>query len=132
MSANTQTERKDYPSLPEPASPLLVHLCPWCDAIHRHEEDLARLDDPEEHFQVVEDVSKNLFLRNAKVNVLVIRVGTLVDDPIHVQIEIVKLWNLEKKKEKQNKCNDCVLKIVKIHSATVLKSHQFVKDEDIH
>lgn len=32
----------------------------------------------------MEDVSENLFLRNAKVDVLVIGVGALMDDPIHV------------------------------------------------
>lgn len=89
-----------YPSLPESPASLLVHLCPWCHAIHRHEEDLARLDDPEEHLQVMEDVSKNLLLRNAKVDILVVRVGALMNNPVHVQIEIVKFWNLKSKKIK--------------------------------
>lgn len=87
-----------YPSPPESPASLLVHLCPWCHAIHRHEEDLARLDDPEEHLQVMEDVSKNLLLRNAKVDILVVRVGALMNNPVHVQIEIVKFWNLESEK----------------------------------
>ncbi len=90
-----------HPSLPESPSSLLVHLCPRCHAIHRHEEDLARLDDPEEHLQVMEDVGENLFLRNAKVDILVVGVGTLMDNPIHVQIEIVKFGNL--KRERNNK-----------------------------
>lgn len=44
----------------------------------------------------MEDVSKNLFLRNAKVDIFVVGVGTLMDDPVHVQIEIVKFWNLKR------------------------------------
>lgn len=51
----------------------------------------------------MEDVSKNLFLRNAKVDILVIRVGTLMDDPIHVQIEIVKFWNLKNERGGKNR-----------------------------
>lgn len=46
----------------------------------------------------MEDVCKNLFLRDAKVDVLVIGMGTLVDNPIHVQIQIVKLWDLKNRK----------------------------------
>lgn len=83
---------------PESPSSLLVHLCSWCHTIHSHEENLARLDDPEENLQVMEDVCKNLFLRDAKVDVLVIGMGTLVDNPIHVQIQIVKLWDLKNRK----------------------------------
>lgn len=87
------------PCLPESPSSLLVHLCPWCHAIHRHEEDLTRLDNPEENLQVMKDVGKNLLLRNAKVDILIIWVGALMNNPIHVQIEIVKLWNLKSEKE---------------------------------
>lgn len=81
-------------SVPESSTSLLVHLCPWRHPVHSHEEDLPWLDDPEEHLQVMEDVSKYLFLRDAKVDILIIRVRALVDDAVHVQIEIVKLWNL--------------------------------------
>lgn len=84
-----------YPSLPEASSSLLVHFCSWCHTIHSHKEDFARLDDPEEHLQVMKDVCKNLFLRNAKVDILIIRVGALMDDSIHVKVEIVEFWNLK-------------------------------------
>lgn len=87
-------------SLPESASSLLVHLGPGCHTIHCHEEDLARLDDSEEHLQVMENVSENLFLRDAEVNVLIIWVGALVDDAIHIQVEIVELWNLREERKK--------------------------------
>lgn len=84
------------PSLPESPSSLLVHLCPRCHTIHCHEENFARLDDSEEYLHVMEDVSKNLLLRNAKVNILIIWVWTLMNNPVHVQIEIVKFWNLKR------------------------------------
>lgn len=93
-----QKENKQT-SLPKSASSLLVHLCPWRHAVHSHEENLARLDDPEEHLQVVEDVSEDLFLGDAEVDVLIVGVGTLVNDPIHVQVEIVEFWNLKRKKQ---------------------------------
>lgn len=97
-------------SLPESSTSLLVHLCPWCHAVHGHEEDLPWLDDPEEHLQVMEDVSKNLLLRDAKVDIFIVGVRALVDDAVHVQIEIVKLWNLREERK--------LLKIhLKIHSA---------------
>lgn len=81
--------------LPEPPSSLLVHFCSRRHAVHRHEENLARLDDPEEHLKIVEDVCKNLLLRNAKVDILVIRVGALMNNSIHVKIEIVEFGNLK-------------------------------------
>lgn len=86
--------------LPEPPSSLLVHFCSRRHAIHRHEEDLAGLDDPEEHLKIMEDVCKNLLLRNAKVDIFVIRVGALMNNPIHVQIEIVEFRNLKNNKQK--------------------------------
>lgn len=74
----------------------MVHFCSRRHAVHRHEKDLAGLDDPEEHLQIVEDVCKNLLLRNSKVDILVIGVGALMNDSIHVQIEIVEFGNLWK------------------------------------
>lgn len=82
-------------NLPESSSSLLVHFCSWRHAIHRHEEDLAWLDDPEEHLQIVEDVCKNLLLRNSKVDILVIGMGALMNNSIHVKIEIVEFGNLK-------------------------------------
>lgn len=43
----------------------------------------------------MKDVCKNLFLRNAKVDILIIRVGALMDNSIHVKVEIVEFWNLK-------------------------------------
>lgn len=71
---------------PESSATLLVHFCTGSDSIHRHEEDLSGLDDAEEHLQVVEDVGKNLLLRDAKVYILIIGVWALVDDAVHVQV----------------------------------------------
>lgn len=73
----------------------MVHFCSWRNAVHRHEEHLARLNDPEEHLQIVEDVGKNLLLRNSEVDILVVGVGALMDDSIHVEIEIVEFRNLK-------------------------------------
>lgn len=48
----------------------------------------------------MKDVGKYLFLRYAEVDILIIGVGALVNNSIHVQIEIVKFWNLRSKKKK--------------------------------
>lgn len=80
--------------LPESPASLLVHLCPGCHTIHCHEKDLAWLNNSKENLHIVEDVSKNLLLRDAKMDILIIWMGALMNDPIHVQIEIVKLWYL--------------------------------------
>ena len=47
------------------------------------------------HLNIIEDVVENLVLRDAKRWVVIIGVGTDVDDAIHVQIEVIKLWNLQ-------------------------------------
>lgn len=79
---------------PEPSATLLVHFGPGCDSIHSHEEHLPGLDDAKEHFEVVEDVGKDLLLSDTEVYVLVVGVRALVDDPVHVQVQIIKLWDL--------------------------------------
>lgn len=50
----------------------------------------------------MKDVAKYLFLRYAEVDVLIIGVGALMNNSIHVQIEIVKFWNLRSKAENKN------------------------------
>lgn len=86
---------EELQSLPEPSSSLLVHLCSRRHTVHRHEENLARLDDPEEHLKIMENVCKDLLLRNAKVDVFIIWVGALMNNSIHVKIEIVEFGNLK-------------------------------------
>lgn len=70
--------------IPESSSTLLVHLGPGGNSIDRHEEHFPGLNNAKEHFQVVKNVSKYLLLRNTEVNVLIIRVGTLMDDTVHI------------------------------------------------
>ena len=43
----------------------------------------------------MKDVSEDLLLRDAEVRVVIVRVGTCVDDPIHVQVQVVKFRNLQ-------------------------------------
>lgn len=83
----------------------MIHFCSWRHTIHRHKEDLARLDDPEKYLKIMEDVCKDLLLRNTKVDILVIRVGALMNNSIHVKIEIVEFGNLEKQ-WKKSKCKN--------------------------
>ena len=47
------------------------------------------------HLNIIKDIVENLVLRDAKRWVVIIGVGADVDDAIHVQIEVIKLWNLQ-------------------------------------
>lgn len=71
-------------AIPESSSTLLVHLGPGCNTIDSHEEHFPGLNNAKEHLQVVKNISKYLLFRNTEVYVLIIGVGTLVDDPIHI------------------------------------------------
>lgn len=42
----------------------------------------------------MENVGKNLLLRDAEVDVLVVGVGALMNDAVHVQVEVIELGNL--------------------------------------
>jgi len=57
---------------PEPPRPLLVHLCPRGHPIHGHVEHFARFDDPEQHLNVVENVTEYLVFCDTKVRVAVV------------------------------------------------------------
>ena len=72
----------------------MIHLCPRCHSIDGHEEHLPWLDHSEEHLDVVEDVRDDLLLRNPKVWIIVVGVRAVVDDPVHVEVQVVKLRNL--------------------------------------
>lgn len=48
------------------------------------------------HLNVVTDVLEDLFLRDAEVGVVVLGVGAHVDHAIHVQVQVVKLRQLNK------------------------------------
>ena len=47
------------------------------------------------NLKVVHDISEDFFFCNSKVRVVIFWVRTDMDDAIHVQVEIVKLWNLK-------------------------------------
>ena len=47
------------------------------------------------YLQIGEDVVEYLVLRYSKGRVIIVRVGAVVDDPVHVKVEIVKLGNLQ-------------------------------------
>lgn len=49
----------------------------------------------------MEDIGEDLLLGDAEVHVLVVGVRALVDDPVHVQVQMIKLWDLGKGKKKQ-------------------------------
>lgn len=39
-------------------------------------------------------VQENLVFADAKLDVIIVRMGAIMDDPVHVQIQVIKLGNL--------------------------------------
>lgn len=76
---------------------LLIHFGTWCDTIYGQEKQLLRLDQVEELVDVVVNVLKDLRLLQMEVDITIIRVRAVVDNPVHVQVEIVELRNLRKR-----------------------------------
>jgi hypothetical protein len=72
---------------PEPPTPLLVHLGARGDAVDREEEQLLGFDDGKQVRDVVEDGEEDVVFRDAERGVIVVRVRTVVDDAVHVQVE---------------------------------------------
>ena len=74
------------------AGALLVHLRPRCDTVNGHEEELLRLDLPEQMLDIVEYLDEHLVfgqtLGGGGVGVIV---GTVVNDAVHVQVKTVEL-----------------------------------------
>jgi hypothetical protein len=69
-----------------PSTTLLVHLCPWSNAIDSHEEHLLGLNHAKQDLNVVENVGKYFFFCDAEMWVVVIRMRTIVNYAIHVEI----------------------------------------------
>lgn len=46
----------------------------------------------------MKDVGEDLLLCDAEVHVLIVGVRALVDDPVHVQVQIIKLRDLSKER----------------------------------
>ena len=42
----------------------------------------------------MENISNNLFLRDSEMDIVIIWVGAIMDDAIHIKIEVVKFWDL--------------------------------------
>ena len=78
----------------ESPRPLLVHLRTRGHAINCHEEQLLRLYLAEEVLDIVEDLDEHLILANMLGDAgIIVIVGAVVDDAIHIKIEAVKLRN---------------------------------------
>ena len=77
---------------PKPPAPLLVHLSSGCASVNGHEEDLSRLDLGEQVVDVGIDSEDHLFLGDPEMHVSLggRRMGTIVNDSIHVEVKIVE------------------------------------------
>lgn len=69
---------------PEPPASLLVHFGARCHPVHRHEKQFLWVDHSEQHLDVVEYVLENFLLGYPEMGVVVIWMGTIVDDAVHV------------------------------------------------
>lgn len=85
--------------LPKTPSTLLVHFCSRSHTINSHKKHFPRFNNAKQHFQVVKNISKNFIIWNSEVNIIIIRMGTLMYNSIHIQIQVVKFRYLKKKDE---------------------------------
>lgn len=67
-------------------------LMSWKLTIDCHEQQLLGLDDLKQAVQVIEDAYNHLCL--CELGIGVVSVGAVVDDAIHVQVQIVYHWDL--------------------------------------
>lgn len=91
---NTPSIQRLKENFVSPPSSLLVHLSPRSYSINCHKEQLLRLNDLEEDTEVVEDILEDLLLCDPEVRIRIIRVRAVVNNTIHVQIHVVKIWYL--------------------------------------
>jgi hypothetical protein len=73
----------------KPPGSLLVHFCPWCDAINRQKKEFLGFNLCKDMVNVLENGEENVGFGDAKVDVVVILVGAVVNDAIHVQVQVV-------------------------------------------
>lgn len=85
--------------LPKTPPPLLVHFCSRSHTINSHEEHLPRFNNAKQHLQVVKNISKDFIIWNSEVNIIIIRMWTLMYDSIHIQVQVVKFRNLRRKEK---------------------------------
>lgn len=65
------------------------------NTVNCHEEQLLRLDHVEEKFKIEKNVLENLLFCDPEVNIVIVGMRTVVDDAVHVQVEIVELGHLQ-------------------------------------
>lgn len=85
-----------------PSASLLVHLSPGSYTINSHEKQLLGLDYLEKNTDVMENILKNLLLRDTEMWIWIIRVRAIVDYTIHIQVHVIEVRNL--KQINQNYC----------------------------
>lgn len=69
----------------------------YSDSINCEKKQLLWLDHVEKRLKVKKNVIEDLLFCDAKVDVVIIRMRAVVNDSIHIQIQVVEFWNLKKK-----------------------------------
>ena len=86
--------RRRFFSRAEAACPLLIHLGARCTPVNRHVKNLLGTNDVVQMFEVDKNCIKNLALRENNGRIEVLWMRRIVDNAIHIQIKVVKFWNL--------------------------------------
>ena len=74
---------------PKPPPPLLIHFSTRRHPIDRHIHELARPHDPKQPVDIREDLVEDLVLRRR--GRLVLRMKARMNNPVHIQVQVVKL-----------------------------------------
>lgn len=68
---------------------MLIHLCSGSYTINSQEEELLGLDLGEDVVHIVEDADPDLFFGNTVMGVVVVVVGAVVNNAIHIKVQVV-------------------------------------------
>ncbi|KAL5047345.1 hypothetical protein BDW71DRAFT_196794 [Aspergillus fruticulosus] len=97
-------------SCPKPSRALLIHFRTWGDTIHCHEEELLWFDLAVQVFDIVKDGYEHLILGHSKCRRVTVLVCAVVNNAVHVKIQIVELRktvkNRKRKSENAAACRD--------------------------
>ena len=55
---------------------------------------LSGLHHSKQKLNIMENILENLLLTDSEVRIVIVGVGADVDDAVHVEVEVVKLWDL--------------------------------------
>mmetsp|Transcript_41372 Transcript_41372/g.66450 ORF Transcript_41372/g.66450 Transcript_41372/m.66450 type:complete len:253 (-) Transcript_41372:94-852(-) len=76
----------------KPTGTLLVHLCTWCTSIDCKDQYLLRSNNMHHPVNIRKHPQNHILHANLIGHILIIRMCTIMNNTIHIQIHVIKLW----------------------------------------